>query len=93
MGELATTKSPLWWTAYNKVKHHRHTDFERATLKNFLNAVAGLFVAVVHLYPEQARGGESHPAARLWHVPGDHSLGQFVCAFGVIPQIDVPTPP
>jgi hypothetical protein len=36
---------PLWWTAYNKIKHQRHTEYHRANLKNVLNAVAGLFVA------------------------------------------------
>src|SRR3990170_427520 len=32
---------PLWWSDYNKVKHERNAYFERANLKNVLNAVAG----------------------------------------------------
>ena len=35
---------PTWWTAYNKIKHHRDTEYYRASLKNVLDAVAGLFV-------------------------------------------------
>jgi hypothetical protein len=30
---------PLWWTAYNKVKHHRDTRFKDANLGNALNTV------------------------------------------------------
>ncbi len=28
------TGVPDWWTAYNKVKHHRNTDYHRGNLKN-----------------------------------------------------------
>ena len=35
---------PDWWTASNKIKHQRATEYHRASLKNVLNAVAGLFV-------------------------------------------------
>lgn len=38
---------PLWWTANNKIKHHRAEHFKEATLKNVLNAVAGLMVLLV----------------------------------------------
>src|SRR3989304_5354141 len=38
---------PFWWTGYNKVKHHRHSHYHEANLKNALNAVAGLFVMVL----------------------------------------------
>jgi hypothetical protein len=56
---------PFWWTAYNKMKHHRHTDYERASLKNALNAVAGLFVIVLHLYKDKAKLGELVPSPQL----------------------------
>ena len=60
---------PLWWTAYNKIKHQRDTEFERANLKNALNAVAGLFVMVLHLYKDKARAGELVPSPQLLRVP------------------------
>lgn len=66
---------PFWWTAYNRTKHHRHSDFRQANLKNALNAVAGLFVAVLHLYREKARAGEMLPPARLLRVGDQHFLG------------------
>ena len=40
---------PLWWTANNKVKHHRANHFKDANLKNVLNSVAGLMVLLVLL--------------------------------------------
>jgi hypothetical protein len=41
---------PTWWTAYNKVKHHRHTNFEDANLKNAMHAVGALHILVVYFY-------------------------------------------
>ena len=41
---------PTWWTAYNKVKHHRHTNFEDANLKNAMHAVGALHILVVYYY-------------------------------------------
>ncbi|KAB2891395.1 MAG: hypothetical protein F9K32_04530 [Desulfobulbaceae bacterium] len=38
---------PLWWTANNKIKHHRKDHFKEANLKNVLNAVAGLLILLV----------------------------------------------
>jgi len=43
-----TNSNPVWWRSYNKVKHHRDSDFKKANLKNVLNAMAGL--ALVNLY-------------------------------------------
>jgi hypothetical protein len=66
---------PIWWTAYNKIKHHRHTEYQRANLKNALNAVAGLFVMVLYLYREKAKLGELAPPPRLLHVSEKHYGG------------------
>jgi hypothetical protein len=57
---------PLWWTAYNKIKHHRHSEYPQANLKNALNSVAGLFIMVLHLYREKAQQGELLPSPRLF---------------------------
>jgi hypothetical protein len=42
--------NPLWWRSYNKVKHERNQYFPEATLKNALNAVAGLLVITFYYY-------------------------------------------
>jgi hypothetical protein len=44
---------PLWWTAYNKVKHHRDTGFRQANLRHALNAVAALFSLTIYHYALQ----------------------------------------
>ncbi len=54
---------PAWWTAYNKTKHHRHTDYHKACLKNVLNAVSGLFVICLYLNKDRAEAGELTPSA------------------------------
>jgi hypothetical protein len=41
---FALGKAPVWWDAYNAVKHRRATNFERATLRVALDALAALFV-------------------------------------------------
>ena len=41
---------PDWWQGNNKVKHQRHTHFDRASLKNVLNAVAALLVLLLLLH-------------------------------------------
>ena len=56
---------PLWWTAYNKIKHHRNVEYPKANLKNVLNAVAGLFVACLYLYKEKAALGELIPSPSI----------------------------
>lgn len=72
---------PLWWTAYNKVKHERDAHYERASLKNALNAVAGLFVIVLYLYKDRARLGELAPRPQLLRVGEQHHGGEMVGSY------------
>jgi hypothetical protein len=41
--------NPSWWQSYNKVKHQRSIHFDKATLENVLNSIAGLLIANIHL--------------------------------------------
>jgi len=66
---------PFWWTAYNKIKHHRDSEYHRASLKNALNSVAGLFVVVLYLYRDKARLGELLPSPQLLRVDEKHFGG------------------
>lgn len=63
-----TGKVPDWWTAYNKMKHHRHSHFAHGNLKNSINAVAGLYVVTLYLYREQAEAGVLRPAPSIFDV-------------------------
>jgi len=66
---------PFWWTANNKIKHHRHTHYQKGNLKNALNAVAGLFVMVLYLYKEKAELGELRPILKILDVAEEHRDG------------------
>lgn len=55
---------PLWWTANNKVKHHRSEHFNEASLQNVLNSAAGLFVLLVLYYG--LREASIAPASQLF---------------------------
>jgi len=77
------TGVPFWWTAYNKVKHQRHTHYERASLKNTLNAVAGLFVVVLHLYKDKAKFGELVPSPHLLRLEAERHGGIVIGGYEV----------
>ena len=64
---------PVWWTAYNKIKHKRDTEYHQANLSNTLNAVAGLLVMVLYLYKEKAGKSELFPFTKLLH-PTEYDL-------------------
>jgi hypothetical protein len=44
---------PTWWTANNKVKHHRHTNFHDASLRNAMHAVGALHILIIYYYKKQ----------------------------------------
>ncbi|WDE07826.1 hypothetical protein SG34_013630 [Thalassomonas viridans] len=44
-----TCESPKWWKDHNKVKHDRSEYYTKANLGNVLEALAGLYVANLHL--------------------------------------------
>lgn len=75
-------KPPHWWSDHNKVKHHRDEHFERATLKNCLNAVGGLFVAILHLYEQEAANGELLQLPKLFNVADQFFAGVQMGRFG-----------
>ncbi|ENI8058899.1 hypothetical protein ABZX01_004606 [Vibrio vulnificus] len=74
--------SPYWWRAHNKVKHNRNTHFDHATLKNCLNAVGALYVAVLHLYENEAKNGELMQLPRLFNVSDAHFGGASMGRYG-----------
>lgn len=60
--------NPQWWSAYNNVKHHRHSHFNEASLENALYSVAGLFVLLLFMYQEEAEQGYLNPDPRLLQI-------------------------
>lgn len=37
------SRTPIWWTAYNKMKHSGKPNFQNASLKNAISCLAGLY--------------------------------------------------
>jgi len=73
---------PIWWQDHNKVKHHRDKHFPKANLKNCVNSIAALFVAVLHLYEEPGRNGELLQLPRLLNVGDQHFRGTQMGRYG-----------
>ncbi|MDF0519844.1 hypothetical protein P0R31_21630 [Bradyrhizobium yuanmingense] len=44
---------PIWWTAHNKVKHERDTNFWRANQQNTLEAICGLLALLLYWFKDE----------------------------------------
>ena len=64
---------PDWWQGNNKVKHQRHTHFDRASLKNVLNSVAGLLVLLLLLH---SKDGPYFPITPRLFVPRSFAFSE-----------------
>jgi len=51
--EWDSSSRPDWWTGYNKIKHQRDVNFEKANLKNALHSVGGLFSLLLYFGVEK----------------------------------------
>lgn len=69
---------PDWWTAYNKVKHERDSEYQRASLKNALNAVGGLFVILLHMLEAKGLLGNWLPSPLLLSVVPGNIAGRMM---------------
>lgn len=72
---------PDWWTAYNKVKHHRGEHYPKANLHNTINAVAALYIINLYFYKEQAENGELLPSCVLFRPSDEHCRGTSLINF------------
>ena len=60
-----------WWNAYQDVKHHRDSNFEKANLKNTLNALCALLILELYLYAiASPNGTEKLTGTLLLRAPG-----------------------
>jgi len=76
-------ENPNWWKAYNKVKHQRDEYFSKATLKNTIAAVAGLFAILLFFYKEEAANGLLVPPPKLLSPPEWSIRGLKQTDFGI----------
>jgi hypothetical protein len=64
-------KTPKWWRDYNQVKHNRDEYFSKANLWNAIASMAGLFLAVLYFYKEEAENGELFPDPNVFRIQDD----------------------
>jgi hypothetical protein len=81
----AATQTEEWWTANNKVKHHRHTHFSSASLENMLDAMSALFVSYIYLHEELTLVDQFTVGASLCYA---NRLEESISptAFGMVPN-------
>jgi len=66
-----TNKTPLWWRAYNNVKHNRDKHYKSANLRNVIASLTGLFIANLYFYKNKAENEELMPNPRMFSLLGD----------------------
>jgi len=82
--------NPLWWRNYNQVKHQRDTYFNKATLKNALNALGALLILIYchysyELAPQNGKRlspketmRQLEPESTLLRLPEDYYHGHLL---------------
>jgi hypothetical protein len=83
-------QTPAWWTANNKVKHHRHIHYQKASLESGLNAVAGLLIANLYFYLPLPSNEQLYPATKLLY-PNDCIVSMSPTVLGLLPNYQLPS--
>jgi len=84
-------KPPRWWTANNKIKHHRSSQYHKATLKNAYNSLAALLIVTSYFYKKEMQietpnidwqkvTGTLKPASSLFRLSENYYYGDVVFA-------------
>lgn len=69
---ISDSKAPDWYDAYNKVKHNREENLEKANLENCINAVAGILILLYSQFGSQCI--ETYRNSLRWEKIGDYDL-------------------
>ena len=57
--DWTSTNRPDWWSkGYNKIKHERTQNFDKANLQNVILSLAGLFTAILYYHHKETGGIE-----------------------------------
>lgn len=81
--DLGISRSPDWYQAYNKVKHNRSEQFEKANLENCMNAVAAVLVLLYSQFGASCIAPYGDKRMRL--STGDDFLFDENVIFGITP--------
>lgn len=59
-------KAPDWYSDYNKVKHNREENLEKANLTNCMNAVAGILILLYSQFGAQCIDTYGNPGGKIY---------------------------
>lgn len=80
-----------WWNAYQDLKHHRDGNFEKANLKNTLNALGALLILELYLYAGiSCNGTEALGGTRLLWTSG-MPRSEMVPSKEALPHLTAPS--
>jgi len=68
--EWTSGKNPGWWTAYNKLKHDRSTEFSRSTQEHAYQSLAGLFGLLLYFHEDSFANSEIVDHPKLYWYDG-----------------------
>jgi hypothetical protein len=84
------TRSLTWYDAYNSTKHDRQTHFDKATLKNCIDAVCAYLVMFSVRFSPLPLSNEGGPATALFNQLFDITLRNCTSASFYVPLIELP---
>lgn len=71
-------ESPIWWKAYNDVKHERDKNFLDANQQNTLDALCGLLSLLLYYLEDETTKGQLQPYPELL----DHGFPSYLVTEG-----------
>lgn len=88
--EWQTNQTPFWWTANNKIKHQRNTNFSDASLKNMLYSVSALLLVNLYYYDSISKLDEIFTGTKNF-IPVDMITSVSPTIFGMSPNYKIPS--
>lgn len=78
---------PLWWTSYNKVKHEIPKGIERATVRNTVHALGGLYL-LLYIYKSIPCNDPRDILDTNHWFPSNQMVRLSSYRFGQVPNVD-----
>lgn len=77
--EWKSTPTLSWYSAYNKSKHNRQSEFSKANFKNLINAITGLLVILSSQFGKEdfSPSDPVYSAGNLGYYPFESAIGNF----------------
>ena len=64
--DISIAKAPDWYSDYNKVKHHREENLEKANIENCMNAISGILILLYSQFGAQCIDTYGNPGGKIF---------------------------